>query len=1279
MNRRLLIPALLTGLAVCLLRPDFSNAKSQSGGVVDPSTILGFGARPSGMGNAFVAVGSDASAVFWNPSALDRERRKELFGQYSQPFFDNTSYNMLAYKHPLGRFGTVGGGMILEGADDLMRRDEFGTNLGTFDVSKMNLMFSYGRQMTQGLYLGSSLHVVQHQGGGFSGTGMGLDASALYRFTNTHLEYSRAYLTLAREQLRLDADLFFNRGIRAYETGKYAEAFEYFRKSLETDPKHDRAHQMLNKTAEKDRSMASRLQALSVSNGHAAVAEFMKRKPEASLADWFDEGVRLYDAGRLKEAIAFFETVHRRARTNLLTDRLSLGMNVQNLLQPSIKLDRKADKIPTNFKFGAALRPADWLQFALDIDIPAKGRQRLHFGVEWRPASWVALRAGIDQDEPTAGFGFRFQDLKFDYAFEPSDDLDNNFQRIGLSYEFGKSHGDLVSEKIQRGLRMKSEKEHSQAAGEWESALNMQPQNPVARSYLASSKEEYEKQVTGPWEQAARAMESGRMMEAHQTLTAILAYDPNFSQAKNAMAALASEKARHVESAFNRGRLKFLQADFQASEQSMTEALYFRPDLEAAKLYLEAAKKRNAVITRDRMVREWYLSGLTLYRAGDWSRALTQFQTVLSRDPAHPAAGEIAEKILAFRKAQFDAEERNTEAERFFRTALADFINERRDRAELMVSHSLALDPADSDAMNLLGHVLAQKNLELRTLLQQGDNRMAQGFVDQAVERWQKMMEIEPANAESRARIEKHFNAMVEFVETQNRLGSQSAKTGADQESIRIFNRVLTVDPFNSTALQGRDDARSRLSALLRDLQARAEYFYKAGAYDKAIHTLSELMAIDPAARTAQELKAKAEQKADEQAKLARAGELDRQGRDFFEARRFNDAVAAWQKLVTEFGADVSPDIKPITGRARAQIEIAVREAEWAESADLLAEYLRTGDRHFSEGRLVEALEDYARAESLVQDHPDVRKRIHAVKDSLRPQIPQWLAQGRADLAAQKWDEAQTSFRSVLLVDPQNAEASAGMDRLIEERQRAGARFEDMTAAESAIRLANNAYQARDYREALDHLQTALALQPERTEISQLIREIGRYVQMEDVLQEAVRAFQEGDYKNALKKFESVAVLRPDDPAVRDYIAKSRLALRGRERESAGRQTVSAEEYRRSAAEAVRQNRYDLALGRIKKAIDLYQKSIRIDPQNQELRQTLKEAETNEAEWRKIWTGSKSVDYKKFLYSGMSHYTNGRYREAVADWNRVLAADPGHVLAKEYIRRAEKKLDKLEQ
>lgn len=347
---------LAIGLAVGSLTvtvPAF--AKSQSGGVVDPSTVLGFGPRAAALGNAYVALGDDASMSFWNAAALDQNRRKEIFGQYSQAFFDNTSYNVVGYKHPLGRFGTIGGGLIIEGVQDLTKRDVNASNIGTFNVSKMNAMFSYGKQLTDGFYIGTSLHILREQIAEFSGTGFGLDMSALYRFTNRYVEYSRAYLHLAREQLKQDAERHYTIGMRAYESGKTAEAFESFLKAAKTDPSDKASRKMLLMSAQRERALMERLKSESPSAGYPSMAEFLKthsRNGEAvtDLRTWFDEGVKLYDDGKLTEAVPFFEAVIRHARSNFITDRLAIGANIQNLLQPQIKLKSTSEKIPSTLR-----------------------------------------------------------------------------------------------------------------------------------------------------------------------------------------------------------------------------------------------------------------------------------------------------------------------------------------------------------------------------------------------------------------------------------------------------------------------------------------------------------------------------------------------------------------------------------------------------------------------------------------------------------------------------------------------------------------------------------------------------------------------------------------------------------------------------------------------------------------------------------------------------------------------------------------------------------------
>jgi hypothetical protein len=69
------------------------------------------------------------------------------------------------------------------------------------------------------------------------------------------------------------------------------------------------------------------------------------------------------------------------------------------------------------------------------------------FGVEYKPVNWVAVRTGYQlghgQDQLgsslvgfSAGVGFEFKNLTFDYAYVPFGDLGTT-QRISVGFRFG--------------------------------------------------------------------------------------------------------------------------------------------------------------------------------------------------------------------------------------------------------------------------------------------------------------------------------------------------------------------------------------------------------------------------------------------------------------------------------------------------------------------------------------------------------------------------------------------------------------------------------------------------------------------------------------------------------------------------------------------------------------------------------------------------------------------------------------------------------------------------
>ena len=1149
--RRILIAALGLGLAVLSVRPPVALAGAQSGGVVDPSAVLGFGTRAGAMGNAFVALGDDATAVFWNPAALDLSRRKEIFGQYSQAFFDKSSYNLVAYKHPLGRFGTVGGGLIIEGVQDLTRRDVNAANIGNFNVNKTNLMFSYGKEVVEGFYLGSTLRVLRQQIAEFSGTGVGLDVGTLYRFTNRYVEYSRAYLRLAREQIRQDAEREFSLGRRANESGH--------------------------------------------SNGHA-MAEFLKTHGQnGALRDlrlWFDEGVKLYDAGRIKDAVPFFEAVIRNARANLLTDRLALGLNIQNLLRPSLKLKSTADRVPTIFKFGSAYRIADWFNLALDLDVPSKGDHRVHFGAEWKPIEWLAVRAGLDHKDPTFGFGFRYQDLKIDYSFTPSDDLDNDFQRVGISYEFGKSHGDVAVERIQRGLTLQSRREYSSARQEWESAQKLQPTNRPPRRYIQETEEAYRKNVTEPWSAAERLVAAGRLSEAHPILQAILTFDPAFDPALKAMGSLKAAVPAYAESHFNAGYLKYLQNDYVSALEEMTHVLFFVPEHASARQYRDAARKRSDEEAGRAATRELFDDAVRSYRAGRWPDALSRFQAVLRRDPTHASAGGFLDQIAQFQAADFSPEERKLESDRFFRIAQADFLDDHTIEAEQAVSNSLSLWPDNADAQNLLTRIEAMQNRILLGALQAADERMDRGDIDAAVAGWRRVLDKSPRNFDAMRRLERHVDDIRAFVEASLRLAERLEKDGALVDALKLYNRVLAVDPFNAAAAERRAAVRPAILSKLERIYQDAESLYRSGELERSMALLSDLMAIDPDLTQARDLKEIAREKFELNVSLVRVKRLYNEGLEFFRQRNYEQAVATWRQIVAQ-PTDL-PEVRDLAQEAAARIAEAVREAERERAASFYDEYLRRGDAFLAEGRDVEALEAFKSAQELQPENVSIQWRIATAKKSVEDRLAAWVRQGTEAFELGRLDDAESLFRAAVHVDPDRADALAGIDRVLAARSAAAAAAAPPAPAE----------------------EPAAPVETRET---------------------------------------------PKPPDTRDRI--DRILAR-------------AADLRRKAA-AVEQSRPDLALSRAKNALEACREALRIDAANEVARQVQSAVTADIARLQKVLKEKNAADIQKFLYSGMGHYRAGRLNEAIADWNRVLSLDADHAQAREYIRRAEKKLELL--
>jgi tetratricopeptide (TPR) repeat protein len=140
---------------------------------------IGLGARPMGMGGAFVAVASDANSIFWNPAGLTQLQRAEFSSMYLSLYGLDVSSQLLsgALRHPFN--GGIGFGLLRMGEPKLYIEDSF--------------ILSFGQTVYQNLSIGGSVKRLSKSyrntdpldplftGNGSSASGLSYDLGALWR------------------------------------------------------------------------------------------------------------------------------------------------------------------------------------------------------------------------------------------------------------------------------------------------------------------------------------------------------------------------------------------------------------------------------------------------------------------------------------------------------------------------------------------------------------------------------------------------------------------------------------------------------------------------------------------------------------------------------------------------------------------------------------------------------------------------------------------------------------------------------------------------------------------------------------------------------------------------------------------------------------------------------------------------------------------------------------------------------------------------------------------
>lgn len=182
----------LIGLALAVMLSGFAGKAHAVSEAAAPSLIIPPGARADGLGQSYVAIADDPTAIYWNPAGLAGLKGKHVAFMHSQlipELAPDVYYEFLGYTHEVQGLGTLGLAVIYLTYGSWDATDAQGNDLGSYTSYEISITGSYGVKLHDALWTGVNVKWIREslvpatlndleEG---VGTSFALDAGVLYR------------------------------------------------------------------------------------------------------------------------------------------------------------------------------------------------------------------------------------------------------------------------------------------------------------------------------------------------------------------------------------------------------------------------------------------------------------------------------------------------------------------------------------------------------------------------------------------------------------------------------------------------------------------------------------------------------------------------------------------------------------------------------------------------------------------------------------------------------------------------------------------------------------------------------------------------------------------------------------------------------------------------------------------------------------------------------------------------------------------------------------------
>jgi tetratricopeptide (TPR) repeat protein len=467
-------------------------------------------------------------------------------------------------------------------------------------------------------------------------------------------------------------------------------------------------------------------------------------------------------------------------------------------------------------------------------------------------------------------------------------------------------------------------------------------------------------------------------------------------------------------------------------------------------------------------------------------------------------------------------------------------------------------------------------------------------------------------------------------------LGAAYLRKGLFNEALKEFNIAISIDPGNRNGVEGKESAEKGVEKLEREAAEKRQReitakllegskFIADGKYPEAKKSFDAVLSLDPENTRAKEgAKKVGELLRQERERHAAAGEKA------FAEGRYHNAVVEY-RLVLGYDPDdrdSSIRLEESLKRLSEQVSPILKEARGHENA----------------GRFTDALSAYDKALQIQPDNKGALEGKSRVSEGLEKAFGEALSKGREYAKAGELMKAAESYGRALELKPDNAIALDEFRNISGKlRNVIGVRMADAASALKAGRYteAISNYRAvlmidKENKEAASGLQNAVMLRDEA---------VGRKMAA------GLKAFKEGNYHLAAGAFGEVLQIDGNNTEAQRLQRDARAKME---------ETVAP--WIKAGVEAYKKGDADAAAVSFKKVLN-------VDPGNREAKEYLGKIDVLKTK------ASVEKEVERHYLKGIELYTDGKYRDAIESWKKVLELDPKHEKALLNIEKAKRKME----